>query len=64
MRENFRDRVLAHGLHRNAIRQAVRLVWPGLIEGETGLVRMIGLRDYDDMVIRRDLLNAACSNGA
>ena len=48
MRQDFADAFGPHRLHRDAIRQAVTLVWAGFVEGETIQEGLMRLRADDD----------------
>jgi len=64
MRQDIGDPLLPHRLHGDAVGQAVLLVRAGLVEGESGLKGMIGLRDHDDVWVGGDLMNAAGGDAA
>ena len=57
MRQDFGDGFLTHGLHRDAVGQAVFLVRAGLVESKAVKERLMGLRSHDHERVRHGLFD-------
>jgi hypothetical protein len=57
VRQDFRDSLVPHRSHRNAVGQAVALVGARLVEGEAFKEGLMGLRSDRDIGIAQDVID-------